>query len=152
MKTVNSFFSNKILSEEKIEFDNKGRAKGYFALALDAKSRNELNKYAIHPNVKNDHVTIAYMPSEKSSKLLSKKLNKQFKIKTNELMSDENIQAVTVNLSGIQRIDDGQSHITISHVDNVNPSLSKKMILNPQKKTKIKHNLTGKLKFIRNKG
>ena len=81
MKTINSFFSNKILSEEKIEFDNKGRAKGYFALALDAKSRNELNKYAIHPNVKNDHVTIAYMPSEKSSKLLSKKLNKQFKIK-----------------------------------------------------------------------
>ena len=44
MKTINSFFSNKILSEEKIEFDNKGRAKGYFALALDAKSRNELNK------------------------------------------------------------------------------------------------------------
>ena len=140
MKTINSFFSNKILSEEKIEFDNKGRAKGYFALALDAKSRNELNKYAIHPNVKNDHVTIAYMPSEKSSKLLSKKLNKQFKIKTNELMSDDNIQAVTVNLS------------TISHVNGVNPSLSKKMILKPQKKTKINHNLTGQLKFVRNKG
>ena len=45
MKTINSFFSNKILSEEKIEFDNKGRAKGYFALALDAKSKNELKKY-----------------------------------------------------------------------------------------------------------
>tara|TARA_B100001029_G_scaffold177241_1_gene181554 strand:- start:4333 stop:4791 length:459 start_codon:yes stop_codon:yes gene_type:complete len=152
MKTINSFFSNKILSEEKIEFDNKGRAKGYFALALDAKSRDELKKYAIHSNVKNDHVTIAYMPSEKSSKLLSKKLNKQFKIKTNELMSDDNIQAVTVNLSGIQRIDDGQPHITISHVNGVKPSLSNKMILKPQKKTKINHSLTGQLKFVRNKG
>ena len=67
-------------------------------------------------------------------------------------MSDDNIQAVTVNLSGIQRIDDGQSHITISHVNGVNPSLSKKMILKPQKKTKINHNLTGQLKFVRNKG
>jgi len=147
--TINKL--NKLLNEEiseDIEYKNNN-ANGYFAIVLDKKSHESLKKYAIHSIIVAHHVTIAYRPSDYDSRILEKQLNDKFKIKTLDLYSNDNIQAVVVDIAGIKRLNPGKPHITISHTSNAKPVDSNQLITSDAKFKKINLTLNGTLKFIK---
>lgn len=140
----------KIMTEqisEDVTYKN-GKAKGYFSLVLDSQSQQKLRKLAIHPIVVAEHVTIAFRPSENVSRELSKKLDQTFRIKVKKLMSNEDIQAVTVDIDGLKRMDPGLAHVTISHTSNAKPVDSNRLVVNPENQESLQLNLSGTLKFI----
>jgi len=147
--TINKL--NGILKQEvseNVEIKN-GKVNGYFAIELDQKSQNLLKKHAIFPIVVSHHVTIAYKPNEYDAKNLERKLNDTFEISTKELMHNDNIQAVSVEIKNLKRVDPGIAHVTISHTDKAKPVDSNVMMNNPSNSKKINIKLNGNLKFYK---
>lgn len=147
--TINKL--NDILKQEvseNVEIKN-GKVNGYFAIELDQKSQKLLKKHAIFPIVVSHHVTIAYKPNEYDAKNLERKLNDTFEISTKELMHNDNIQAISVEIKNLKRVDPGIAHVTISHTDKAKPVDSNVMMNNPNNSKKINIKLNGNLKFYK---
>jgi len=64
-------------------------------------------------------------------------------------MHNDNIQAISVEIKNLKRVDSGIAHVTISHTDKAKPVDSNVMMNNPNNSKKIIMKLNGKLKFYK---
>jgi len=132
---------SKLLNEEQ-------KINGYYAVLLSEDSHNQVKEYANYKIVRSNHITIAYDPSISTAEKLSELLGKRISITTKELCENDNIQAFTVEMNNLERIDEGIAHITVSHTENAKPFDSNEMLKNPDRVRNIELNLNGTFKFI----
>ena len=122
---------------------------GYYAIELDPKSQLELKKHGQHEVKSSKHITIAYKPSESVSGVLNSMLGRSFSISTSRYVSDDRIDAVIVDVNGLERQMPGPAHITISHKKGVMPAYANDMIKRPDFHEKLNLKLRGKLRYFR---
>ena len=124
---------------------------GYYAIELDPSSHIEMSKHGQHEEIKSHHVTIAYQPSDRIAGILDSMLGRTFTIRTVLYVSNDEIDAVIVDIDGLKRQDPGPAHITISHKKGVMSAQANDMIQNPDFKEKLNLKLRGKLRFYPNR-
>ena len=95
------------------------------------------------------HITIAYKPSESVGGVLNSMLGRSFSISTSRYVSDDKIDAVIVDVNGLERQMPGPAHITISHKKGVMPAYANDMIKRPDFHEKLNLKLRGKLRYFR---
>ena len=140
---------------------------GYFAVALDRKSRNLIRKNATMDVVNGDHITLAYKPDNKKFKKLLPLINKKVDAYVNQIRANKNIEAFWVSnmyltesywshkhnemrssYSPLKRLDKGPAHITISHKKDFKPGDANTMFKKPTFKQQRLGMLEGKIKWI----
>jgi hypothetical protein len=121
---------------------------GYYAVVLSEDSYNQVKDYANYKIIRSNHVTIAFNPTVEVAEKLSIVLGKRISIKTKELCENNNIQAFTVEMNNLERMDEGIAHITVSHTENAKPYDSNEMLKNPDRIRNIELNLNGTFKYI----
>lgn len=124
---------------------------GFYAIELDSSSHIELSKHGQHEEIKSHHVTIAYQPSDGIAGILDSMLGRTFTIRTILYISNDEIDAVIVDIDDLKRQNPGPAHITISHKKGVVPAQANDMIQNPDFKEKLNLKLRGKLRFYPNR-
>ena len=135
---------NSLLNEEE-------KVSGYYAVILSEDSYNQVKEYANYRIVRSNHITIAYNPTVSESEKLNTMLGKRMGIKTKELFENDNIQAFTVEMNNLNRLDGGIPHITVSHDENTKPFAANEMLKNPDRTRTIELDLFGTFKFIPHK-
>lgn len=115
----------------------------YWAVKLDSKSvASLLSSFPpIHPNIYAEHVTIIYKPTNKQDELMEKVLGKEVNLQTTAFVHNSRGQAVVV--SGVERINPGVPHITISCAPGVSPVYSNILIKEGREVPIIGPNLKG---------
>ena len=124
---------------------------GYYAIELDPKSQLEVKKHGQFEVKSSNHITIAYKPSETVSGVLDSMLGRSFSISTSRYVSDDKIDAVIVDINGLERQMPGLAHITISHKKGVMPAYANDMIKRPEFHEKLNLKLRGKLRYFQHK-
>lgn len=138
----------KLIKDINLLLNEQDRINGYYAVMLSEDSFNQVKEYANYKIIRSNHITIAYNPSIKNAEKLSEMLGKRISITTKELCENDNIQAFTVEMNNLNRLDEGVAHITVSHTENAKPYDSNAMLKNPDRVRKIELNLNGTFKFI----
>ena len=128
---------------------------GYFAVALDRKSRNLIRKNATMDVVNGDHITLAYKPDNKKFKKLLPLINRKVEATVNQIRGNESIEAYWVKdmylkdtYQKLKRLDKGPAHITISHKKDFKPGDANTMFKKPTFKQQRLGMLEGKIKWI----
>lgn len=98
----------------------------YLAVFLDASSKAALAKEFsfLHDNIKNDHLTLTYACQDPSE--FEDMVGKRVNLKVVGHKSDDKAQAVVV--AGVDRLDRGVPHITLSHASGVKPKYSNELL------------------------
>ena len=124
---------------------------GYYAVVLDASSRDKVEKLAQFEEIESDHVTIAYRPDDSIGDILDTQLGRSYNIITKLYVANDEIDALVVDVVGLKRQDPGPAHITISHKRGVEPKESNNLIRNPKYREKHIFKMRGILEFIAKK-
>lgn len=82
----------------------------------------------VHPNVYTEHVTLAFNPSEEQETKLIPRCGEEASMTVTGYAEDDKGQAVVVALSGIDRLDGGIPHVTISCSEGTRPVYSNKLL------------------------
>jgi len=116
---------------------------GYFAVKLDKSWQDIIKKNATMEVVRGDHITIAYKPEERVFDRLTKLVGKRVNAYIDEFRKNENIEAfwvtdmfydsyrLTESEKRLERVDDGEAHITVSHKKGLKPKEANTMFTNP---------------------
>lgn len=137
-----------VISEINQIVNSEKRVNGYYAIVLDEKSKEQVEALSIYPIIKAHHITIAFNPTKTESEIYNRMLGKTFNINVDYVAHNDRIQALSVKIDGIQRMDGGYDHITVSHVAGAKPVESNTMLVGKNNKKKVSLVLKGKLEFI----
>ena len=121
--------------------------KGYYAIELDPKSKDDISTQGQHEVIASSHITIAYKPSDDVGGILDSMLGRSFPIHAFMYASNDIIDAAIVDIDGLQRQEPGPAHITISHKKDVLPAKANDMVKRPDYREKMNLKLRGKLRF-----
>jgi len=118
---------------------------GYFAMVLDNEWSEVVSRNATMDVVRSDHITIAYKPTDENYQKLLPLIGKRANAYINQYRANESIEAFMVDLiccdsyslteeeKVVERVDDGQAHITISHKKGIRPGEANTMFTAPTK-------------------
>jgi len=100
----------------------------YWAVKLDMPSVARLASHfpPIHSNVHAEHVTLVFNPSEEQEAKLIPECGKEVSMSVTGYAEDDKGQAVVV--AGIDRLDGGLPHVTISCASGVRPVYSNRLL------------------------
>lgn len=100
----------------------------YWAVKLDMESVAKLVSHfpPRHPNVYAEHVTVAFSPTEEQERQLVPQCGQAVSLQVVAVAQDDKGQAVVV--SGVDRLNPGTPHITISCADGVRPVYSNTLL------------------------
>ncbi len=133
---------------------------GYFAVKLDKSWQDIIKKNATMEVVRGDHITIAYKPEERVFDRLTKLVGKRVNAYIDEFRKNENIEAfwvtdmfydsyrLTESEKRLERVDDGEAHITVSHKKGLKPKEANTMFTNPTYKRQAVGYVEGTLEWI----
>ena len=131
---------------------------GYFAVALDKKSCDTVQKFSTMDVVVGNHITLAYKPNNETFKKLNKLCGTKVDAYIKEIRANKNIEAfwlngmyLTESYKKLKRIDKGPAHITISHKKGFKSGDANTMFKKPTYKKDLQTEmdyLQGEVKWI----
>ena len=133
---------------------------GYFAVKLDKSWQDVITRSATMDVVRGDHITLAYKPDDIAFSRYTKLVGKRVNAYIDEYRKNENIEAffvtdmfydsyrLTESEKRLERVDDGEAHITVSHKKGLKPKEANTMFTNPTSKRQAVGYVEGTIEWI----